>query len=277
MIFAREISDPLTGLVKKVEKTAASMRERVDLFAIFCSDDEKLEAKLKALVEQENFTRSAVSICKPAGPAGFKVPKEADVTVVIFSKRVAQAAFTYRKGELTATEIERIVEAMDVGPATPFPVGYMAPAYVPERTITSGGYGADKAARGPNPNILIFARTPGDQLATLARKVDEIARDKSARLDSFLVMVGQGKELETQLKDLAEKEKLQNTTLSVEPSSRVQAFQVSKQHDVTLLICENGASRAVYTLKWRDLTDKTCDKILADINKALQAHKARNK
>jgi hypothetical protein len=278
MIFAREISDPLTGLVKKVDAAAGELSgQNTDVFVIFCSDDATLEAKLKALVAREGLVNSAVSIAKPPGPAGFKIAKDADVTVLVFSNRVAQAVFTFKKDDITPKETARLLDAVDVGPAAPFPVGYVSPAYEPRRAITSQGYGANKSALGPNPNILIFAREPHDRLAVLARKVDEIARDRSANLDSFVILIGEEKEHEAKLKELAEANKLGNTTLSVEPWSRLRPFRVPKKSDVTILISDNGGSRAVYSLKWQDLNDKACDKVLADLNKIVQARKAKAK
>jgi hypothetical protein len=278
MIFAREVSDPLTSLVKQVDTAAGELSgQNTDVFVIFCSDDAKLEAKLKDLVEKGGIVNSAVSMTKPAGPPGFKVPNDADATVVIFSNRVAQAAFTYKKEDLTPREVARVLDAMDVGPAAPFPVGYVAPAYVPRRAITSKGYGADKSALGPNPNVLIFARETNVQLTTLTRRVDEIARDKSADLDSFVILIGDAKEHEGKLKELAETNRLGNTTLSVEPWSNVRPFRVPKKSDVTILVCDNGGSKAVYSMKWQELNEKTCDRIVADVNKIVQARKPKGK
>jgi hypothetical protein len=175
----------------------------------------------------------------------------------------------------TAKEAERIVDTIDGLTERPFPVGYVAPAYTPNNAITSKGYGADKEAVGPNPNVLIFARQMSEPLATLARKVDEIARDPDSKLDNFVVLVGKDDKLEAALKELAEKHKLKNTTLSVETSSRVRSFRVSKQNDITVLVCDNGASRGFYTFKMDEFTPQRCDKFLAELNRILQASKTR--
>src|SRR4051812_40991189 len=121
MIFLREVSDPLTGLVKKVEKAAADMRSRgVDTYVVFHNNEDKdLETKLKAFVEKEQIQSCALSISK-AIPAGYKVPKDADVTVLCFLQQTARAVFTYKKGELTPKDADRIVDTIDGLTEQPF-------------------------------------------------------------------------------------------------------------------------------------------------------------
>lgn len=278
MIFAREVNDPLTGLVKKMEAAATELKDRrLDTFVVFCSDDKELEAKLKSLVEKEAIANSAVSLSDSAGPKGFKVPREAEVAVVLYVRRIAQAAFTFRKGELTEQDADRIVAAIDGKTETPFPIGYVAPAYAPKRPITVNGFGADKAARGPHPNILMFARDMSAPLTTLARRVDEVARDQANKVDSFVVLLGESAELEGKLKELALNQQLRNTTLSVEPAARGRAFHVSRTSDITVLISANGAARGYYTFKLRDFNTEACDKLLAELAKILQEEKAKEK
>src|SRR5262245_41586785 len=139
MIFAREISDPLTSLVKKMDRATTELDSRgIDTFVIFCSSDAALEARLKTLIEKEQIQSSAVSISKNV-PAGYKMPVDAEVTVLCFLKQSARAVFTYRKGELSAKDADRIVDTIDGLTEQPFPVGYVAPAYTPVNPITSNG------------------------------------------------------------------------------------------------------------------------------------------
>src|SRR5262245_1798218 len=145
MIFLRGVNDRLTSLVKKVDATAFELARGIDTFVVFLGDDQELEAKVKAMVEKEQITSSAVSIAR-AVPAGYKVPKDAEATVLFFVNQSARAVFTFGKDELTAKEVERVVDAIDGCTEQPFPVGYIAPAYTPTRAITSGGFGADKSA-----------------------------------------------------------------------------------------------------------------------------------
>jgi serine protease Do len=166
-----------------------------------------------------------------------------------------------------------------------FPLGYIAPAYIPNRPVTSNGFGAEKAALGPHPNILIFARDVSEPLATLATRVDEIARSKDVMLDSFVVLVAEGKELEAKVKEemegklktLVEKCQLRNTTLSAEASERVKSFRISRVSDITVLVNADGAARGVYAFKISEFKTDTSDKILADLKRILEKKKAGGK
>lgn len=111
MIFAREISAPLTSLVKKLdEATAKNTSARMGSFVVFCSDDEGLEKKLKELADKEKLKKIVLSIDNPAGPKNYNVAKDADVTVVYYNKRNVKVNKAFKKGELKETDVEKLVE-----------------------------------------------------------------------------------------------------------------------------------------------------------------------
>jgi len=83
MIFAREVNDSLTSLVKKIDaETAKNKGAKMGSFVVFLSEDEKLQDKLKELATKEGIKNTIFSIDNPAGPNGYEVAKDADVTVV---------------------------------------------------------------------------------------------------------------------------------------------------------------------------------------------------
>lgn len=110
MIFAREVSDSLTSLVKKIDAaTAANKDKKMGSFVVFCTDSESLEKQLKELAEKEKLKNIVLAIDNPSGPPAYKVAKDADVTVVLYNKRKVEANHAYKKGELKDKDIERIV------------------------------------------------------------------------------------------------------------------------------------------------------------------------
>jgi hypothetical protein len=111
MIFAREISDPLTGLVKKIdEATAKNASCSMGSFVVFCTDDDKkLEEDLKKLAKDQSIKKTILTIDNPAGPKGYNVSKDADITVVLYSKRTVKANFAFKKGEMKEADVEKIV------------------------------------------------------------------------------------------------------------------------------------------------------------------------
>jgi hypothetical protein len=113
MIFAREISGPLTSLVKKLDEATVKNRDAMmGSFVVFCSDDEGLEKKLQELAGKEKLQELILSIDGPSGPAKYKIAKDADVTVVLYNEHKVEANFALKKGELDDKKIAEIVKAL---------------------------------------------------------------------------------------------------------------------------------------------------------------------
>ena len=111
MIFAREISDNLTSLVKKIdEATAKNSSCKMGSFVVFCSDEEDLDKKLKSLAEKEKLKKLVLSIDNPAGPKAYNVAKDADVTVVLYTNQNVKVNYAFKKGQLKEADITKIVE-----------------------------------------------------------------------------------------------------------------------------------------------------------------------
>jgi hypothetical protein len=110
VIFAREINGPVTSLVKKIDAaTAKNSSSRMASFAVFLSDQEGLDKKLKDLADKEKVKKTALTIDNPAGPESYKIAKDADVTVLLYVKKNVKANYAFKKGELKDNDIEKIV------------------------------------------------------------------------------------------------------------------------------------------------------------------------
>ena len=110
MIFAREVSDPLTSLVKKIDAATAKNRDcRMGSFVVFLNDEENLEKKLKDLAKKDKIEHTVLTIASPRGVSGYDIPKEADVTVVLYTKRNVKVNYAFKKGELKDADIAKIV------------------------------------------------------------------------------------------------------------------------------------------------------------------------
>lgn len=78
-------------------------------FVVFCNSDEALEGQLKQLAKDKELKNVVLSIDNPAGPEGYKVAKDADVTVVLYVDRTVKANYAFKKGGLKDKDIETIV------------------------------------------------------------------------------------------------------------------------------------------------------------------------
>src|SRR5438874_111416 len=100
MIFAREISDSLTSLVKKLDEATAKNSDcSMGSFVVFCSDKEGLDKNLLALVEKEGIKKTVLCIDSPAGPEGYDLPREASITVILYTEKVVKANYAFAKGK----------------------------------------------------------------------------------------------------------------------------------------------------------------------------------
>jgi hypothetical protein len=110
MIFAREVTGPLTSLVKKVdEATAKNSDAKMGSFVVFLGETDDLEKKLKEVADKEGLKKTVLSIDNPAGPKGYNVAKDADITVVLYNKRKIEANHAFKKGDLNDKAIEKIL------------------------------------------------------------------------------------------------------------------------------------------------------------------------
>ena len=114
MIFARNIDSSLTSLVKKIDAaTKANSSAKMGSFVVFLvSDDDakKMEVSLPEYAKKENIKSVVLAIDNAAGPQGYNIAKDAEVTVVLYSKKTVKASHVFRKGELNEKAVEAIVK-----------------------------------------------------------------------------------------------------------------------------------------------------------------------
>jgi hypothetical protein len=111
MIFAREVSDNLTSLVKKIDaETTKNKSKKMGSFVVWLSQDEKLSDKLKDIGKKEGLKSCVLSIIdNPSGPPKYEVAKDAEVTVVLYNNRKVVANYAFKKGELNDAAITKIM------------------------------------------------------------------------------------------------------------------------------------------------------------------------
>jgi hypothetical protein len=119
VIFAREVSGPLTSLVKMIDKQLdeASVRHPSPtirgVFVIFCTDDAGMNQRLKDLAAKEGLKHVVLCTTNAAGPPQYKVASEADLTVLTYKPvRTVVANIPLRKGELNEERTKMILKEL---------------------------------------------------------------------------------------------------------------------------------------------------------------------
>src|SRR5262249_15288500 len=102
----------LTSLVKKVDaETGKNSKAKMGSFIVYCDDDEKMEDKLKALAKKEDLKKIVLTLVdKKSGPEEYELDKDADITVVLYTKRKVVPQFAYKKGEFKDKDVEEIIK-----------------------------------------------------------------------------------------------------------------------------------------------------------------------
>lgn len=111
-IFARQITDNLTSLVKQIDGLVAKNKKKnMAAFVVLLSDDpDAAEPKLKELAKKNKIESTPLTVFDGvAGPRSYKINKDADVTVVMWEKRKVKVNHAFRKGELSEKSVKTVV------------------------------------------------------------------------------------------------------------------------------------------------------------------------
>ncbi len=111
-VFAREITDDLTSLVKQIDnKVSENSDKKMAAFVVLLSDDPDVdEARLKELAEKEGIEQTPLTIFEgTSGPEDYKIAQEADVTVTMWKKRKVVGSHAFAPGDLTDAAIGVVV------------------------------------------------------------------------------------------------------------------------------------------------------------------------
>jgi hypothetical protein len=110
MLFAREINEPLLNLLSKLDEATAKNRDQeMGSFVVFLNETDALRQQLASAAKQRGLKRIVLSAYAPAGPDGFHVAADADLTVVLYREHEVKANHAFRRGEFTAASAEKIL------------------------------------------------------------------------------------------------------------------------------------------------------------------------
>jgi len=120
-IFAREITDDLTSLVKKIDEVVGKNEDKqMAAFLVLLTDDpDAAKPKLKKLAEKNGIKNVPLTVFDGiAGPESLQpesgekkayVAKDSDVTVLMWSEQTVKVSHSLAKDKLDNSAIEKIV------------------------------------------------------------------------------------------------------------------------------------------------------------------------
>lgn len=110
VVFAREASPAVAKLLKQLDAaTVKNGAAQMGSFAVFCSVKDGLDKQLEKLAADQKLEKLVLAIDAPAGPEGYGISKDAEVTVLLYTSFQVKANHSFRKGELNDAAIAKIV------------------------------------------------------------------------------------------------------------------------------------------------------------------------
>jgi predicted TIM-barrel fold metal-dependent hydrolase len=110
LVFARDITKPVTSLVEKLDAEVAKRKSaKLRAIVVILSDNDALEANLEEYAKKQGFKNVNLAMMEPTGPKHYQLAKEADVTVLLYKRRKVEANHAFEKGELNDRGVEKIL------------------------------------------------------------------------------------------------------------------------------------------------------------------------
>jgi hypothetical protein len=110
LVFAREMTAPLTNLISKLDVQAAGDKSaRLKIAVVFLSDDDALETNLKKYAAQQALKHVNLAIMEPDGPKHYKLSKAAEVTILMYKRMKVEGNYAFTAGQLSQERIENVV------------------------------------------------------------------------------------------------------------------------------------------------------------------------
>jgi hypothetical protein len=113
VVFARSTNDKLGKLLARLEAAGANKKDSgYRVWMTLLAEKADLDA-LAAWAQKQGLKTVPVGAFEDAdGPPSYKLHKDADVTVLLFTKQKVVANFAFRAGELTDKSIDEVVKAV---------------------------------------------------------------------------------------------------------------------------------------------------------------------
>lgn len=123
---------------------------------------------------------------------------------------------------------------------------------------------------GTKPVALVFARSTGQDVMTLIKKLDaEVAKTGKEKMGAAVVFLSSEDNIKETVKELAEKAGVKNVSLAVDSPKGPAAYKIAKEADVTVLLYNQRKIVANHAFEKFDSAG--VEKIVGDLPKVIVA------
>lgn len=116
LIFVREVNDPLTGLVKRIDQELGEVPTgrngiKRGVFVIYCNNSPSINDQLKTLAARDSLKQIVLCSTSAEGPKRYNIAPSADMTVVVYdSNRKVTSNRVLKPGALNDAKTAEIVK-----------------------------------------------------------------------------------------------------------------------------------------------------------------------
>jgi hypothetical protein len=111
LVFARDLTEPLTRLIEGLNSRLAELKSaKARAIVVFLSNDGGLEKDLQEFATREGIKKVALAIMEPPGPKYYKLSREADVTVLLYNRQKVVVNHAFRKNGLNEKSREQVLK-----------------------------------------------------------------------------------------------------------------------------------------------------------------------
>jgi hypothetical protein len=108
-VFARKTSEPLTSLVKQIDRKIGENSQLKSFVVITTREKDTTAEELKKMARDGGIKKVPLTMFgEPGGPPDYELARAADVTVLMWKEHKVKVNHAY-KGELTDQDIQTIV------------------------------------------------------------------------------------------------------------------------------------------------------------------------
>jgi hypothetical protein len=152
-------------------------------------------------------------------------------------------------------------------------VGEKVPGPFSPLNITGANAGAkycQYCKNGSRPVVAVFAREVSPAVIRLLKTIDgATGRNRDKGLGSYIVFCSDAEGIGRKLQEVAQKEGIQNTVVTLYKAGGPEKYRLSPAADVTVLLYHRFTVKANYAFKNGDLNDTAIGAISAEIAKLL--------
>jgi hypothetical protein len=112
-IFTREVNEELATLVKQIDQVVGkNQAEKMASFVVVLSDDPASQKdQLKELASKQGIRNTPLTTYDDKmGPPSYKIPKDADFTVMMWVDGQLKVNETFKKGQLSPQKVTQVVQ-----------------------------------------------------------------------------------------------------------------------------------------------------------------------